>query len=183
MALFSARYAKAFAEAISDSKLDPTMAELQLDRFAAVLAESAELREAMESPAITSEEKLKVLDAILKKTGSDKLVRNLLAVLMDHNRLTFLPEVLAEYRSIVDAQKGITEVKITSALPLSAESRALLETKIGTMTGAGASSKVRAQYSEDSSLLGGVVVRLGSTIYDGSVQGRLNRLKQELLKG
>jgi F-type H+-transporting ATPase subunit delta len=177
MALFSIRYARAFAEAINAAGVDPAAAESQLQNFAAELAESPALRVAMDSPAIRGDEKLKVLDAILKKTGSLPLVRNFLAVLMDHGRLTSLPEVLATYRGIVDEQNGIANAEITSALPLSKESRTLLEEKIGAMAG----RKVRASYQEDSKLLGGVVVRVGSTIYDGSVQGRLDRLKQELI--
>jgi len=182
MSLVSLKYAHALSGAVSDEALDPTFVQTQLQEFADVLSGSAELREAMESPAIHTDEKLNVLDAVLAEIvlkKKERLIRNFLAVLIDHDRLMFLPEVLRDYRSIMEEQQGIAEIEVTSAKPLAAKGRTLLEKQIATMIG----NTVKASYSEDSKLLGGVVVRWGSTIYDGSVQGRLDRLKQELMQG
>jgi len=184
MALISARYACALAEAVAEAKIKPEPAAELLTAFNAELQASAELNEAMQSPAIRMDEKLAVLDAVLAKlVGKQKeslvLVRNFIAVLTEHGRVGFLPEVLTEYQRIEDERNGVAVVEITSAQELPTAERKLLEVQIGKMAGV----TVRAQYANDKSLLGGVVVRLGSTIYDGSVKGRLDRLKQELLRG
>jgi F-type H+-transporting ATPase subunit delta len=103
-------------------------------------------------------------------------VRNFIAVLIQHNRLDVLDDVLSEYRKEVNRRLGISEVQVTTARPLDANERQGIEQKVAAMTG----TQVQATYHEDKSLLGGVVVRVGSTVYDGSVKGRLDRLKEQL---
>jgi F-type H+-transporting ATPase subunit delta len=85
-------------------------------------------------------------------------------------------DVLQQYRREVNQRLGISEVHITSARPLETDERQGIEQNVAVLTG----TQVQATYSEDKSLLGGVVVRVGSTVYDGSVKGRLDRLKEQL---
>jgi F-type H+-transporting ATPase subunit delta len=104
-------------------------------------------------------------------------VRNLIAVITDHQRLHELNEIVTEYAALADQDAGWADAEITSARALNAEDRAELEAQVGKLAG----SRVRATYLEDSSLLGGAIVKVGSTVYDGSVRGQLQQLKQKLV--
>ena len=171
------RYARAFAQVAESAKLDATAAQQQMRDFAETLADSGELREFLDNPSIELPKKLKVLDAIAGRIGMLPQVRNFLAVIMEHHRLTELDEILAGYRELVDEHAGATEARITSSRPLNEQDRAQLEAQIEKLAGA----RVRASYAEDSSLLGGAVVEIGSTIYDGSVRAQLQQLKHRLV--
>jgi F-type H+-transporting ATPase subunit delta len=177
MASVAPRYARAFAEVAEAARLDATAAQQQMRDFAQTLAESDELREVLENPSIEMAGKLKVLDAIAARVGMFLQVRNFIAVILEHHRLVDLDEILTEYKEVVDEHEGATEVRITSARPLNAEDRVQLETQVAKLAGA----RVRARYAEDGSLLGGVVVEIGSTVYDGSVRAQLQQLKQRLV--
>jgi F-type H+-transporting ATPase subunit delta len=120
---------------------------------------------------------LKVLDAIAGRIGMFPQVRNFLAVIMDHQRLAELDEILAEYHAVADEQSSVAEAEITSAQPLNDQDRAQLEAQVAKLAG----GRVRATYRQDATLLGGAVVRIGSTVYDGSIRAQLQQLKQRLV--
>ena len=102
--------------------------------------------------------------------------RNFIAVLIRNDRIAGFDDVAAELRREINQQLGISEAKVVSARKLDEKERGDLEKQIADLTG----GTVEAQFEEDSSLLGGAVVQVGSTVYDGSVRGRLNRLREEL---
>jgi F-type H+-transporting ATPase subunit delta len=108
-----------------------------------------------------------------------KELRNLLAVLISNNRIGHVVEVAAAYRRILQQQSGIRPAEIVTARPLSADERSELVAELAKVAGA----KLDPSFKLDSSILGGAVVRIGSTVYDGSVRGRLDRLKEELVSG
>jgi F-type H+-transporting ATPase subunit delta len=178
MAAIDLRYARALAAVVTDQKLDVVVAQGDLNDFAATLEASAELREVLENPSIAEPQKLKVLDAIAAKAGMSRTVRNFLAVITHHQRLHELPAMVSSFATIMDASSNVAEAEIVSARVLDAGNRKLLEDRIAEMTGLG---KVRATYSEDASLLGGAVVTIGSTVYDGSVRAQLAQLKERLV--
>jgi len=171
------RYARAFAEVAEAARLDENAAQQQMRDFSQTLAGSGELREILESSSIEMAEKLKVLDAMVGRIGMSSQVRNFIAVILEHHRLAELDEILIEYKLVVDAHAGATEARITSARALNAEDRAQLEAQIARLAGA----RVSARYTEDATLLGGAVVEIGSTVYDGSLRAQLQRLKQKLV--
>ncbi len=105
-------------------------------------------------------------------------VRNFVALVTRNNRLHELNEILVAYHELADEASDVTEAEIVSAQPLDASNRALLEQQVAKLSGG---QRVRATYSEDASLLGGAVVRIGSTVYDGSVKAQLQQLKQRLI--
>jgi F-type H+-transporting ATPase subunit delta len=177
MSVLSLRYAHAFASVAATSHLDAAAAQQQLDDFSKTFAGSNELREVLMNPAITNDQKLKVLDAIAGRIGMFRQVRNFLAVIIDHQRLAELDEILAEYRAVADEQSHMAEAEITSALPLNDQDRAELEAQVAKLAG----GRVRATYFQDRTLLGGAVVRIGSTVYDGSIRAQLQQLKQRLV--
>jgi F-type H+-transporting ATPase subunit delta len=176
MSVLSLRYAHAFASVAASSHLDVAAAEQQLDDFSGTLAGSRELREVLMNPSIANEQKLKVLDAIAGRIGMFPQVRNFIAVIMDHQRLDELDEILTEYHAVADDQTGLTEAEITSARPLNDEDRAELEVQVAKLAG----GRIRTTYFQDASLLGGAVVHIGSTVYDGSIRTQLQQLKQKL---
>lgn len=106
-------------------------------------------------------------------------VRNFIAVLMRNGRLHAFNEVLAEYRREMDKRCGISEALITTARKLDETERRAIEAQASAIAG----NKIRATFHEDSALVGGVVLRIGSTVYDGSVRGRLQKLKEQLILG
>jgi F-type H+-transporting ATPase subunit delta len=177
MSVLSLRYAHAFASVATSAKLDVAAAEQQLQDFSGTLAGSHDLREVLMNPSIPNEQKLKVLDAIAARIGMFPQVRNFIAVIMQHQRLHELNEILGEYHLVADEQSKIAEAEITSARPLNDQDRAELEAQVAKLAG----GRVRTTYSEDATLLGGAVVRLGSTVYDGSIRAQLQQLKQKLV--
>jgi F-type H+-transporting ATPase subunit delta len=177
MSALTIRYAHAFASVAASNHLDANAAQQQLRDFSETLAESRELREVLMNPSIVNEQKLKVVDAIAGRIGMFRQVRNFIAVIMDHQRLSELDEILTEYHEIADEQSGLAEAEITSALPLNDQDRAELEAQVAKVAG----GRVRATYRQDATLLGGAVVRIGSTVYDGSLRGQFQQLKQRLV--
>lgn len=177
MASSAPRYARAFAEVTESARLDTAAVRQQLSDFSGTLADSAELREFLENPSIEMSGKLKVLDAIAGRLGMFRQVRNFVAVILEHQRLGELDEILTAYGELVDAQAGAVEARITSFRALNEQDRSALEAQIAKLAGA----RVRASYAEDASLLGGAVVEIGSTIYDGSIRAQLQKLKEKLV--
>jgi F-type H+-transporting ATPase subunit delta len=177
MSVISLRYAHAFASVAESNHLDSSAAQQQMKDFAGTLADSHELREVLMNPSIANEQKLKVLDAIAARIGMFPQVRNFIAVIMHHQRLGELNEILSEYHLVADEQAHVAEAEITSARPLNEQDRAELEAQVVKLAG----GRVRATYHQDATLLGGAVVRLGSTVYDGSIRAQLQQLKQKLV--
>jgi F-type H+-transporting ATPase subunit delta len=177
MAVFAPRYATAFAQVVAAKNLDVAAAQQQLADFAATLHGSPDLHEVLLNPSIPEDQKLRLLDAIAGRIGMFREVRNFVAVIMDHHRLGSLDEIVAEYALVADEGSGIAEADITSAHPLNEEDRATLEAQVAKLAG----GRVRASYHEDSTLLGGAVVKIGSTVYDGSVKAQLQQLKERLI--
>ena len=118
----------------------------------------------------------RVLDAIAGQSGTLRPIRNFFAVLIDHGRIFMLAQIARQFETELNSQLGFVEADITSSRQLSSDEKQGLESQVGLMTG----KKVRARYGEDAGLLGGVIVRVGSTIYDGSVRGQLQKLKEQL---
>ena len=177
MSTVSLRYAHAFASVAAAQHLDVNAAQQQLNDFAGTLAGSHDLREILMNPSIPNPQKLKVIDAIAQRIGMFPAVRNFIAVITEHQRLHELNEIVEEFAAAADRDAGVSDAEITSALPLNDADRAELEAQVGKLAG----GRIRATYHEDAALLGGAIVKLGSTVYDGSVRGQLQQLKQRLI--
>ena len=176
MASVASTYARAFADVVFSAHLDANRAVAGLREIARLLAESADLRRVWENPAVPADQKRRLLDAIVQREGIDKPVRNLVAVLIDHRRVQFLPRIIEQLEKELDARMGFAEAQISSARELSEAEKRALEVEIEKTTG----KKVRARYALDPSLLGGAMVRVGSTIYDGSVKGQLEKIREAM---
>ena len=169
-------YARAFSDAVFNARLDPQKTLKEAQALAGLVAESKELREVWEAPSITAEQKRAVLDAIVAREGISPIVRNFVAVLIDKRRTSFLAAIVKQFELELDRRMGFAEVEISSARDLDDAERQTLESQIAKLTG----KKVRARYHRDLALLGGAVIKVGSTIYDGSVSGQLERIREAL---
>jgi F-type H+-transporting ATPase subunit delta len=169
-------YARAFADVVLSAHLDANRAVGGLRRIAGLLHESVDLRRVWENPAVPAEQKRKLLDAIVQREGIEAHARNLVAVLIDHRRVQFVGRIVEQLKKELDTRMGFAEAQVTSARELGDDEKRSLESQIEKVTG----KKVRAQFGLDASLLGGAVVRVGSTIYDGSVKGQLEKIKEAI---
>jgi F-type H+-transporting ATPase subunit delta len=176
MASVANTYARAFADVVLGAHLNADRSIAELRTIAQLLDESSDLRRVWENPAVLAEQKRQLLDVIAERDGISKQVKNLVAVLIDHRRVHFLEPIIVQLEKELDARLGFAEADITSARPLGDAEKREFEAQVGKLTG----KKVRARYGQDESLLGGAVVRVGSTIYDGSVKGQLERLREAI---
>ena len=180
MASVVGTYARAFADVAMNPKkgLDPARMLQELHGIQALFNESDPLRRVMENPSIPGDRKLAVLDAIADRMGAARQVRNFVAVLADHRRLPLFGDILKQLELELNDRQGFAEAQVSSARQLSDSERQMLEAEIAKLTG----KKVRARYEQNASLLGGAVVQVGSTIYDGSVKGQLEKIREQLVE-
>lgn len=176
-AVYAIRYAHAFASVAASNNMDVAAAQQQMRDFAGTFSDSPQLREVLTDPSIPAEQKLSVIDAIAERIGMFREVRNFIAVIMDHQRLNELGEILKQYHHLADVNSGLTEAEITSARELNPDDRQELEQQVAKLAG----TRVVVAYKQDPSLLGGAVVRIGSKIYDGSLKAQLEQMKQSLV--
>jgi F-type H+-transporting ATPase subunit delta len=179
MASVVGTYARAFADVVVGSKLDYARSMQELRDFQALFGESDPLRRVLENPSIPGDRKRAVLDGIAQRQGMSRQVRNLIAVLTDNRRLPLFGDILKNIERELNDRLGFAEAEVTSARDLGDPEKRLLEAEIAKLTG----KRVRARYEQDASLLGGSVVKVGSTIYDGSVKGQLARIREQLVEG
>jgi F-type H+-transporting ATPase subunit delta len=175
MSVFS-RYARAFADVVIDKKLDPRKVEDELAAFVNIVESVPALRTVWESPSVERQQKQAVLDQIITRVGASRLLRNFIAVLIDHRRVAALPEIARQFEIDLNERLGLADAEVTSARELSAPEKRALEERIGELVG----KKIRARYKTNARVLGGAMVKVGSTIYDGSIRGQLEKLKEAL---
>jgi len=177
MASVVGTYARAFADVVVGTKADPTRMLAELQGMESLLTESDQLRRVLENPSIPGEQKRGVLDAVIQKIGGSRPVRNFIAVITDHRRLPLFGEIVKQVEQELNERFGFAEADVSSARNLSDPEKQILEAEIAKLTG----KQVRARYHQDPTLLGGAVVQVGSTIYDGSVNGQLERIREQLV--
>ena len=168
-----------YATAMADIALEQGAAEpvqKQLEDFGAAYAESAELRNVLANPAVEIAAKHGVIEKLAARLGASRIVRNFLFVVVDNQRTHLLPEILRSFEDVIRQRQGVSEAEVTSAVELTAPQKKQLQATLERLTG----RKIQAKYSLDPALLGGAVVRIGDTIYDGSVRNRLNQMRARL---
>lgn len=176
MAAIASRYARALVDVVLEQEIDGATAIQQVRDMVATVDSSNDLRMVWESPAVLAERKRAVLDSIAGQAGLLRPIRNFFAILIDHGRIPMAGQIARQFETELNHQLGFVEAGITSSRQLSADEKVGLEAQVERMTG----KKVRARYVTNPALLGGAVVRVGSTIYDGSVRGQLQKLKEQL---
>ena len=176
MSAVAGRYARAFADVVGSMKLDAAQVNADVDTMLAAMSGSPALLSVWENPGIPLDQKIKVLDGMAKIIGLQPQTRNFLAVLIKQHRIQLLADVVKQFKTELNDRLGFAEAVVSSARELSPEERTHLEQEVSRMSG----KSVKATYFINSSLLGGAVVTMGSTVYDGSVRGKLARLKKQM---
>lgn len=169
------RYAFALADVVSERN-EAQLVQAELAAWAKMISENNALLEAFSNPTVAYEQKRNVLNELIARTKVRPTTTNFLRTLLKNQRLAELPQVNDKLAQILDERAGIVSAEIISARPVGENARALLEEKLREITG----KKARLTFATDESLLGGIITRIGSTIYDGSVSNQLSRLREEL---
>ena len=176
MKALAERYAAALVDvALQNKQADQVKQELAA--FAAMVRESSELHAFLANPSIARASKHAAIEQIVARMGASRTLRNYLFVIVDQRRAGMLIEIEQAFSALLDARQGITQATVTSPSDLTAAERAELDAALAKLTG----RKVQAQFKTDSALIGGAVVRIGSTIYDGSVRAQLDRLRARMI--
>jgi F-type H+-transporting ATPase subunit delta len=137
---------------------------------------SAELRAALQSPAVSPVRKRAAMQRIIAPMGLPDKVRNFVNVIIDHRRAKDLPHIVDAFEQLLDERLGYVAADVRSAKELSSSQKSAIETQVSRLSG----KKAKLKFSTDPALIGGVVARVGSTVYDGSVRGQLDRLRTKL---
>lgn len=169
------RYALSLFELARDEGSVETV-ESELGAFQQLIDGNADFRRLVESPAFTSDEQLAAISAITADAGASTLTANFLKVIASNRRLFVLPGIVRSFRAMAAAERGETEAAVVSAHPLSDDQRRELAETLGRF----AAKKVTMHESVDASILGGLVVRIGSRQIDTSLRTKLNSLKLAL---
>lgn len=169
------RYASALADVIFERNEGAQVRE-ELAAWEQMILENGPLLEAFSNPTVPYEQKGKLLNELIARSKVLPTTANFLRILLKNQRLADLPQVNAKLARVIDDRAGVVSAHVTSARPVSESLKALLEDKLAQMTG----KQIRLTFDTDEALLGGIVTRIGSTIYDGSVRNQLRRLGEEL---
>jgi F-type H+-transporting ATPase subunit delta len=169
------RYASALADVIIERGEEGEVQE-ELAAWEGMISGNGSLLEAFSNPTVAYQQKEKVLNELIARTKVRPTTANFLRILLKNRRLAELPQVNAKLGQILDERSGLVSAEVISARPVSDRIKASLAEKLGQMTG----KRIRLSFDTDETLLGGIVTRIGSTIYDGSVRNQLKRLREEL---
>ncbi len=170
------RYARALAD-VAGPKGDFRAVERELGEFAEIYRGSADFRQLLETPAVTLDRKMRVLEAILARLGTSPMTSNFLHVLVRNFRAALIEEILQAFSKIVNDRLGVVEVRVYSATGLSEEVRRDLRERFERVT----NKRVEMDFQLDQKLLGGILAQVRSTVYDGSVRGHLERIREKLM--
>jgi F-type H+-transporting ATPase subunit delta len=178
LTVVASRYAHAFADVVtaSSSPLRAEDALAQLQAFQSVLQSSSALHNVLMTPAVPVARKRAVIGRIGYMLQMSQLTRNFLYVLTDHRRIGSLPEIVHSFELAVDERLGFARAEVTSARELNEDQQTEARIRLEQVSG----KRLRARYTVDRTLIGGLVARIGSTVYDGSVRGQLDVLHRQL---
>lgn len=174
----AARYARALLDVVIRENGNPEQVERELASLAAVIAGHQELQRALTNPAVPVTGKRGVIGELAARANVSPPVAKLMTLLADRDRLALLPELVDVYRQRLLDHQQIVRAEVTTAVPLAQDRAAQLEKRLAELTG----RRVRMTANVDPALIGGIVTRIGSTVYDGSVATHLETMKQQLLQ-
>jgi F-type H+-transporting ATPase subunit delta len=169
------RYAKSLAEIVFEEKIEETVAG-DLKTYSEIFREVPDLLEVLDSPAMPRESKEKLLGELMARYPVHSISSNFLRILLQKNRIRYFQEILDSFLKSVDEQKGIVSARVTAAAPLSQDELKNLEARLAEITG----KHVNVELKTDESLLGGIVVQIESTHFDGSIRTQLADMKRRL---
>ena len=178
LSVVSTRYARALVDVVTapGSNADPTLVLSQLRAVENLIHGSAVLRHALASPAVAPSKKRAVMRRLMEPMGVMDQVRNFVYVVIDHRRGHEFASIVDGFETLLDEHLGFVAAEVRSATPLTDAQRNTLEAQVSRLAG----KKAKLKFASDPTLIGGVVAHVGSTVYDGSVRGQLERLRTRL---
>jgi F-type H+-transporting ATPase subunit delta len=171
------RYARALADVVLQSRAEADVRR-DLDTYREIFRQVPALLEALDSPAVQREAKDRVLAGLLVKYPVVPAVHNFLRLLLDHHRIRYFAEICEAYVKTVEERKGVVSARVTAAGPVNAAGQAALRASLARATG----KQVNLQVETDPDLLAGVIVQIGSTVYDGSIRTQLEEMRRRLVR-
>ena len=174
--------ARRYSAALSDVVLatgETETVKAELAGWTEIFYNSTDLQTVFSNPAITHINKEKVLEDLIAKVRPSKATANFLRVLLQNGRLTEIGEINDRFDAVLQERSGVVAADIISARELPEDERTAFQTNLEKLTG----KKVNINYAINKDIIGGVVTRIGSTVYDGSVKTKLENLKEQLVNG
>ncbi len=169
------RYAKSLADVAFEEQIEREVTG-NLDTYNQIFQAVPDILETFHSPAIPRETKERVLAELMVRHPVHTIASNFLRILLQQNRILYFPQIFQGYLKAVSERKGIVSAIVSTASPLSQQEMENLTGKLAGITG----KSVNIESKTDASLLGGIVVQVGSTVFDGSIRTRLNSVKRRL---
>lgn len=170
------RYATALAE-VAVERGEAAEVQQEIDSWSMLLDANPQLREVFTNPTIPYDQKQRVLDALISRTGIRETTASFLRTLLKNQRLAQLRYVAERFGQVLDERRGVVAASVTTARPLPEELKISLTEAMSSVSG----RSVRLSFTSDKTIIGGVVTQIGSTIFDGSVQGQLERLANDFV--
>lgn len=170
------RYAVALADVVTKNG-DAGGIQAELKEWETMMLSSTDLFEVFTNPSIQQENKEKVLENLIERAKPSRTTANFLRVLVKNGRLNDIGEINQKFASVLEERSGGVSAQITSARPLSEMQKSEIQTNLEQMTG----KRISPHFTTDEAIIGGVVTRIGSTVYDGSVKTQLQQLKEQLI--
>lgn len=169
------QYARALLD-VARQESDPRQVEQELTAFVDLFESHSTLRKVLVNPAVPTARKRALVSALAARAGLSPVVSRLLGLLAERDRLAVLPDLAAAYRERLLEQLNVVRAEVITAAPLSAGRASELERGLAAVTG----RRVTIEARVDPSIIGGVVARVGSTVYDGSIKRQLERMQERL---
>jgi F-type H+-transporting ATPase subunit delta len=171
------RYAGALADVIVE-RGEAREVQEELWAWQSMIDENPQLQEVFSNPTISYEQKGKVLVELISRTRIRPTTASFLQVLLKNQRLTELAEINQRLGQVLDQRAGVVAAQVTTARPIAEDTRATIQTKLKGLTG----KDVRVSFQTDKEIIGGLVTRIGSTVYDSSIRTQLELLSTRLAR-
>ena len=172
------RYAAALAD-VTTERREEREVQGELDHWATMIESNPQLKEVFANPTVAYDQKQKLLEDLIARTRVRETTASFFRVLLRNQRIAQLRDIAERYGQVLDERAGVVAANVTTARPLPEDLKNSLHETLIAATG----RKVRLSFTTDEAIIGGVVARIGSTIYDGSVQNELERLSESLAGG
>ena len=172
------RYARALLDVAVQEKANLDTIEQELAQFVDLFKQHAQLEKVLLNPAVPVPRKRAAMADLTKAAQTSPIVSKLLALLAERDRLVLLPDLLASYRDRLLDYRKVVRAEVTSAAPLASDKVKAIESSLAQMTG----RTVVLETKIDPTIIGGVIARIGSTVYDGSITRQLQKMKERLVE-
>lgn len=169
------RYASALADVVLQ-RGEAREVQQELVSWADIMQSNANLREVFANPTIALDQKRRVLNRLIEIAKPRPTTVNFLKLLLENQRLPELDQIIRRFAAVLDERAGMIAAQVTTARPVAPETRQTLQTTLRNLTG----KTVRIEFATDPEMIGGLVTRIGSTIYDGSVRNQLEQIKEKM---